>query len=64
VKRIALAADSKLASLAPRLAEHFVKAEVKSFRYDALEAAIAWAVGGAGLTSSPSAGRASAETRT
>lgn len=43
VKRIALAADSKLASLAPRLAEHFIKAEVKPFRYDELEAAIAWA---------------------
>jgi hypothetical protein len=65
VKRIALAADSKLASLAPRLAEHFVKAEVKSFGYDALEGAIAWAGGRAGLSSaSPTAGRPSAETRT
>ena len=43
VHRIALAADSKLASLAPRIAEHFLKAEVKSFAYDQLDGAIAWA---------------------
>jgi hypothetical protein len=45
VKRIAIAADSKLASIAPVLAELFVKAELKSFSYDALEQAIAWAGG-------------------
>jgi hypothetical protein len=45
VTRIALAADSKLASLAPRIAEHFVKAEMKTFSYDALEDALAWARG-------------------
>jgi hypothetical protein len=43
IERIALAADSKFMSLAPRLAEHFVMAEVKSFEYEALEAATAWA---------------------
>lgn len=43
VKRVALAADSKLATLAPRLAEHFVQAEVNSFGYDELDEAIAWA---------------------
>jgi hypothetical protein len=43
VKRIALAADTKLASLAPRIAELFIQAEVKSFGYDEIEAAIAWA---------------------
>jgi hypothetical protein len=43
VTRVALATDSKLASLAPRIAEHFVKAQLKSFPYDALEDAIAWA---------------------
>lgn len=48
VKRIALAADSKLASLAPRIAEHVVKAEVRSFGYGDLEAAIAWAGGSPG----------------
>jgi hypothetical protein len=43
VKRIALAADAKLASLAPKIAEHFIQAEVKSFGYDELDTAIAWA---------------------
>jgi hypothetical protein len=43
VARVALATDSKLASLAPRIAEYFVKAELKAFSYEALEAAIAWA---------------------
>jgi len=45
VKRIALAADAKLASLAPKVAEHFIQAEVKSFGYDELDSAIAWAGG-------------------
>lgn len=45
VKRIALAADSKLASVAPRIVEHFIQAEVKTFGYDELESAIAWAGG-------------------
>ena len=43
VKRIALAADGKLAGIAPRIGEHFVRAEVKSFGYDQIDAAIAWA---------------------
>ena len=47
VKRIAFAADSKLASLAPGIAEHFIQAEVKSFGYDELDTAIAWAAGSA-----------------
>jgi hypothetical protein len=51
VPRVALAADSKLASLAPPLAEHFVQAEVRGFRYDELESAIAWAAGPAGRRS-------------
>jgi hypothetical protein len=45
IKRIALAADGELATLGPRIGEHFVQAEVKSFAYDALDAAIAWASG-------------------
>ncbi len=45
VKRIALAVDTKLASLAPKVAEHFIQAEVKNFRYDELDSAIAWAAG-------------------
>ncbi len=45
VKRIALAADTKLASMAPKIAEHFIQAEVKSFGFDEIDAAIAWAAG-------------------
>lgn len=45
VKRIAFAADSKLASVAPEIGRHFIKAEVKSFAYDELDIAIAWASG-------------------
>lgn len=43
VKRIALAADAKIASLAPKIAEHFIQAEVKHFGYDELDQATAWA---------------------
>lgn len=43
VNKVALAADSKLADLVPRLAEHFIQAEVKTFGYDQLGDAIAWA---------------------
>jgi hypothetical protein len=45
VKRIAFAADSKLASIGPEIGGHFIKAEVKSFAYDELDIAIAWASG-------------------
>lgn len=43
IRKVALAADSKLASLAPHLTDHFVDAEVRHFAYDELDAAIAWA---------------------
>ena len=43
VRRVALASDSKLADVAPKLAEHFVQAEVRRFGYDELDAAIGWA---------------------
>ena len=43
VKKIAFAAESKLASLAPEIAGFFIQAEVKSFGYDELDIAIAWA---------------------
>lgn len=55
IRRIALAADSKLAPIAPRLAEHFVAADVKSFAYDQPDAAIAWASGGPALPRSADA---------
>jgi hypothetical protein len=54
IKRVALAADSKLASLAPMIAEHFVQAEVKSFRYDEYQRAITWASGAADSSAAPS----------
>jgi hypothetical protein len=43
VRRVALAADSRLAGLAPHLAEHFVQAEIKAFGYDELDKALEWA---------------------
>lgn len=43
IGKIALATDSKLASLAPRLAQHFIHAEVKHFGYGELDAATEWA---------------------
>jgi hypothetical protein len=45
VGRLALAADGKVAELAPRLAEHFVQATVKGFGYDELDRAVGWAAG-------------------
>jgi hypothetical protein len=45
IKRIALVADSKLASLAPRLAEHFVASEIRAFDYPDLDRGIEWAAG-------------------
>lgn len=42
VRKVALAADSKLAGLMPHVANHFVQAEVRRFGYDELEDAVAW----------------------
>ena len=43
VLRIALVSDSNLAALMPKLAQHFVSAEVKHFSYEKIERAIEWA---------------------
>jgi hypothetical protein len=43
IRRVALCAGGRLAALAPTLAEHFVKAELRHFDHDEIEAAIAWA---------------------
>ena len=43
VRRVALVADGRRAHLMPKLGEHFVKAEVRHFRYDDLSLAISWA---------------------
>jgi hypothetical protein len=45
VKRIALAVDGKIASLAPRIGEHFVRAQVRVFPSAQLDEAVAWAGG-------------------
>jgi len=54
VRRVALASDSRLADLAPRLAEHFVQAEIRRFGYDALDDAVAWAEGAGVEVTAPS----------
>jgi hypothetical protein len=43
IRRVALCADGALATLAPRLAEHFVNAELRHFEYKDLQHAMAWA---------------------
>src|SRR4051812_31278841 len=43
IRRVALAADGAVAELAPRLAEHFIRAEIKRFDYDELDDAVSWA---------------------
>jgi hypothetical protein len=43
VRRVALVADGRLAHLVPKLGEHFIKAELRHFRYDELRMAVAWA---------------------
>jgi len=43
VRRVAVCADGSLAELAPRLAEHFVSAEIRHFDYEELEGALDWA---------------------
>jgi hypothetical protein len=45
IERIAISSDARLASLTPRVAEHFVEAEIQTFAYDKLEDAISWARG-------------------
>ncbi|MFF9786859.1 SpoIIAA family protein [Streptomyces nigrescens] len=48
VRKIALAADSEIATLVPQLANHFVQAEVRRFEYDELNDALAWAASPSG----------------
>ncbi|WP_018969132.1 STAS/SEC14 domain-containing protein [Rubritalea marina] len=40
--KVALVSDSALATLAPKLASHFVSAEVRHFDFDAKDAATKW----------------------
>ena len=46
VRRVALAADGKVAELVPTFADVFVSAEIRRFEYDEEERAIAWAATG------------------
>jgi len=48
VRRVAVAVDGLPADLAPRVAEHFVSAEVRHFGSDDLDGAVAWAAGADG----------------
>jgi hypothetical protein len=47
VRRIAVVTDSSLLSVAPRIAGHFVSAEVKTFPAGQRDAALAWIESGA-----------------
>jgi hypothetical protein len=46
IARIALCTDSALGAVGPRIARHFVKAEIKAFRFAEFDAARAWAAAG------------------
>lgn len=48
IRRVAVAVDGPMGTLAPRVAEHFVQAEVRRFGHDQLDEAIEWAAGLAG----------------
>ena len=48
VRKVAVVVDGPLGTLAPSLAEHFVKAEVRGFGGDQLDDAVAWAADSAG----------------
>jgi hypothetical protein len=41
-----LCTDSALGAVGPRIARHFVKAEIKAFRFAEFDAARAWAAAG------------------
>jgi hypothetical protein len=56
IGRIAVATNSKVAEVAPRVARHVVRPDVKAFGYDELDRAIAWAAGSdAGRAAPPAA---------
>jgi hypothetical protein len=55
IPRVAFASDSRVAALAPMLAQHFVKAEIERFDWDSLDDAIHWAGGGTPASKPPAA---------
>ena len=42
IKKVALASNSRIASIAPKLTKHFVSAEVKAFAYEGSGDALTW----------------------
>ena len=42
IEKVALVSDSALAGFAPKLVDHFVNAEVKGFKFDERDSALAW----------------------
>ena len=42
IKKIELVTDAKIAEIFPVIVDHFVKAEVKQFRFDDFDEAVAW----------------------
>lgn len=51
IRRVAVVSDSAFLTILPRVAEHFVQAEVRHFDYGDRDAAVAW-LRGAGTPSS------------
>lgn len=45
IKKLAIVADGALPNVMPKLAGHFIKAEIKNFNYDQLEEAKNWILG-------------------
>jgi len=45
IKRVAVVTDAELLKILPRIADHFVQAEVKQFDYGQTEQALAWIEG-------------------
>jgi hypothetical protein len=60
VRRVALVVDIALAELAPKVASHFIEAEVKHFPYDAIVEALTWVEQGDDAKSRPAAETAAA----
>ncbi len=44
IRRVAVVSDSTILHYAPRIASHFVSAEIREFPFDAEDAALAWLV--------------------
>ena len=42
IRKVAMVSDSKILTIGPKIAAHFVSAEVRHFGYDELEVAKKW----------------------